>query len=159
MCVCVNAQARARTESGQLLCAHKQNLLCSSCKSWPTGFWVLQSDDSYLAKFWTKLNLHADCISKRIEVYFTLQKKKIHAMYGFFSVFPSIRVFSNESGLCIRWPKYWSFSFSISPSNEYSEFIFFRMDWHAAVHGVTKCQTQLNDWTTITAMNLCWRWG
>ena len=44
------------------------------------------------------------------------------------SIFPSIRVFSNESFLCIRWPKYWSFSFSISPSNEYSEVISFRMD-------------------------------
>ena len=43
--------------------------------------------------------------------------------------FPSIRVFSNESVLCIRWLKYWSFSFSISPSNEYSGLIFFRMDW------------------------------
>ena len=45
------------------------------------------------------------------------------------SIFPSIRVFSNESVLCIRWPKYWSFSFNISPSNEYSELIYFRMDW------------------------------
>ena len=45
------------------------------------------------------------------------------------SVFPSIRVFSNESVLHIRWPKYWSFSFSISPSNEYSGLISFRMDW------------------------------
>ena len=45
------------------------------------------------------------------------------------SIFPRIRVFSNESVLCIRWPKYWSFSFSISPSNEYSGLIFFRMDW------------------------------
>ena len=45
------------------------------------------------------------------------------------SIFPSIRVFSNESTLCIRWPKYWSFSFSISPSNEYSGLISFRMDW------------------------------
>ena len=45
------------------------------------------------------------------------------------SVFPSIRVFSNESVLRIRWPKYWSFSFSISPSNEYSGLISFRMDW------------------------------
>ena len=43
--------------------------------------------------------------------------------------FPSIRVFSSESVLCITWPKYWSFSFSISPSNEYSGLIFFRMDW------------------------------
>ena len=45
------------------------------------------------------------------------------------SVFPSIRVFSNESALCIRWPKYWSFSFNISPSNEHSGLISFRMDW------------------------------
>ena len=45
------------------------------------------------------------------------------------SVFPSIRVLSNESVLCIRWPKYWSFSFSISPSSEYSEMISFRIDW------------------------------
>ena len=45
------------------------------------------------------------------------------------SIFPSIRVFSNESVLCIRWPKYWSFSFNISPSNEYSGQISFRMDW------------------------------
>ena len=45
------------------------------------------------------------------------------------SIFPSIKVFSNESVLCIRWPKYWSFSCSISPSNEYSGLISFRMDW------------------------------
>ena len=45
------------------------------------------------------------------------------------SIFPSIRVFSNESVLCIRWPKYWSFNFSISPSNEYSGLISFRIDW------------------------------
>ena len=45
------------------------------------------------------------------------------------SVFLSIRVFSNESALCIRWPKYWSLSFSISPSNEYSGWISFRIDW------------------------------
>ena len=42
---------------------------------------------------------------------------------------PSIRVFSNESALCMRWPKYWSFSFSISPSNEHPGLIFFRMEW------------------------------
>ena len=45
------------------------------------------------------------------------------------SIFPSMGVFSNESVLCIRWPKYWSFSFSIHPSNEYSGLISFRMDW------------------------------
>ena len=45
------------------------------------------------------------------------------------SIFPSIQIFSNESALCIRWPKYWSFRFSISPSNEYSGLISFRIDW------------------------------
>ena len=45
------------------------------------------------------------------------------------SVFPSVRVFSNELPLCIRWPNYWNFSFSISPSNEYSGLISFRIDW------------------------------
>ena len=57
------------------------------------------------------------------------------------SIFPSIRVFSNESVLHIRWPKYWSFSFSISPSNENSGLISFRMDWLGllAVQGVFKC--------------------
>ena len=56
------------------------------------------------------------------------------------SIFPSIRVFSKESALRIRWPKYWSFSFSISPSNEYSGLISFRTDWldHLAVQGTVK---------------------
>ena len=45
------------------------------------------------------------------------------------SIFPSIRVFSNESAFCIRWPKYWSFSFNISPSNEHPGLISFKMDW------------------------------
>ena len=56
------------------------------------------------------------------------------------SIFPSIRVFSNESALRIRWPKYWSFSFSISISNEYSGLISFRMDWLdlLAVQGTLK---------------------
>ena len=47
------------------------------------------------------------------------------------SIFPSFRVFSNKSALCMRWPKYWSFSFSISPFNEHSGLISFRMDWLA----------------------------
>ena len=60
------------------------------------------------------------------------------------SIFPSIRVFSNESVLCIRWPKYWSFSFSISPSNEHSGLISFRMDWLdlLAVQGTLKSLLQ-----------------
>ena len=60
------------------------------------------------------------------------------------SIFPSIRVFSDESVLCIRWPKYWSFSFSISPSNEYLGLISFRIDWFdlLAVQGKLKSLLQ-----------------
>ena len=60
------------------------------------------------------------------------------------SVFPSIRVFSNESALCIRWPKYWSFSFKISISNEHPGLISFRMDWLdlLAVQGTLKSHLQ-----------------
>ena len=60
------------------------------------------------------------------------------------SIFPSIRVFFSESALCIRWPKYWSFSFSISPSNEYSGLISFRIDWldPLAVQGTLKSLLQ-----------------
>ena len=60
------------------------------------------------------------------------------------SIFPSIRIFSNESVLRIRWPKYWSFSFSISPSNEYSGLISFRIDWLdlLAVQGTLKSLLQ-----------------
>ena len=60
------------------------------------------------------------------------------------SILPSIRVFSSESALCIRWAKYWSFSFSMSPSNGYSGLIFFRMDWFdlLAVQGTLKSLLQ-----------------
>ena len=60
------------------------------------------------------------------------------------SIFPSIRVFSNESALCLRWPKYWSFIFSVCPSNEYSGWISFRTDWFdlLAVQGTLKSLLQ-----------------
>ena len=60
------------------------------------------------------------------------------------SIFPSMRIFSNESVLCIRQPKYWSFSFSVSPSDEYSELISFRTDWFdlLSVQGTLKCLLQ-----------------
>ena len=60
------------------------------------------------------------------------------------SIFPSIMVFSNELALCIRWPKYWSFSFSISPSKEHSGLIFFRTDWFdlLAIQGTLKSLLQ-----------------
>ena len=67
-----------------------------------------------------------------------------HSLLLLPSIFPSIRIFSNESVLHIRWPKYWSFSFSISPSNEYSGRISFRMDWLdlPAVQGTLKSLLQ-----------------
>ena len=67
-----------------------------------------------------------------------------HPLLLLSSVFPSIRIISNESVLYIRWPKYWSFSFSISPSNEYSELISFRTDWfdHLAIQGTLKTLLQ-----------------
>ena len=67
-----------------------------------------------------------------------------HPLLLLSSIFPSIRVFSNESVFRMRWPKYWSFSFSISPSNEYSGLISFRMDWLdlLAVQGTLKSLLQ-----------------
>ena len=65
------------------------------------------------------------------------------------SIFPSISVFSNESALCIRWPKYWNFGFNISPSNEHSGLISFRMDRLdlLAVQGTLRnCQKLVNTW-------------
>ena len=67
-----------------------------------------------------------------------------HPLLFLSSISPSIRVFSNESVLCMRWPKYWIFSFSISPSKEYSGLISFRMDWLdlLAVQGTLKSLLQ-----------------
>ena len=67
-----------------------------------------------------------------------------HPLLLLSSIFPSIKVFSNESALHIRWPKYWSFSFSISPSNEYSGLISFKVDWFdlRAVQGTLKSLLQ-----------------
>ena len=67
-----------------------------------------------------------------------------HPLLLLTSIFPSIRVFSHESALRIRWPKYWSFSFSISPSNEYSGLISYRIDWLdlLAVQGTLKSLLQ-----------------
>ena len=70
------------------------------------------------------------------------------------SIFPSIRVFLNESALRIRWPKYWSFSFNISPSNEHSGLISFRMDWldFLAVQGTLKSLSSITVWKLNSSM-------
>ena len=74
-----------------------------------------------------------------------------HPLLLLTSVFPSIRIFSNELALHIRWPKYWSFSFSISPSNEYLGLISFRIDWFdlPAVQGTLKSLLQNNSKASI----------
>ena len=73
------------------------------------------------------------------------------------SIFPSIRVLSNESALRIRWPKYWSFSFSISPSNEHPGLISFRMDWLdlLAVQETLKSLLQHDTWKASTLQSIC----
>ena len=79
-----------------------------------------------------------------------------HPLLFLLSIFPRIRVFSNESVLCIRWPKYWSFSFSISPSNEYSGLISLRMDWLDlfAIQGTLKSLLQHHSSKSINSLML-----
>ena len=77
------------------------------------------------------------------------------------SISLSIRVFSSESALHIRWPKYWSFSFSISPSNEYSGLISFRMDWFdlLAAQGTLKSLLQHHSFKSINSLTLSFLYG
>ena len=79
-----------------------------------------------------------------------------HPLLSLPSILPSIRVFSNESVLHIRWPKYWSFSFSISPSNEYSGLMSFRMDWlnQLAVQGTLKSNSPTPQFKSIVSFML-----
>ena len=80
-----------------------------------------------------------------------------HPLLPLPSIFPSIRVFSNESALHIRWPKYWSFSFNISPSNEHPGLISFRMDWLdlLAVQGTLKFSSVQFSSVTQSCPTLC----
>ena len=71
-----------------------------------------------------------------------------HLLLLLLLIFPSIRVFSKESVLCIRWPKYWNFSFNISPSNEYSGLISFRMGWLNLFEVHERSQTVEHNWVT-----------
>ena len=73
-------------------------------------------------------------------IYLSLAWRRCHPLLLPPSIFPSIRVFSNESALHIRWPKYWSFSFNISPSNEYSGLISFRIHWLDLLFGLRDAQ-------------------
>ena len=80
-----------------------------------------------------------------------------HPLFLLLSIFPIIRVFSNESVLCIRWPKYWNFSFSICPSSEYSGLISFRIDWFdlLGVQGTLKSLLQ-NHSSKTSVLHIRW---
>ena len=81
--------------------------------------------------------------------------KPYHPLLFLPSIFRSIRVFSNESALHIRWPKYWSFSFSISPSNEYSGLISFRMDWLALLAAQETLKSLLQNHSSKASVLQC----
>ena len=111
------------------------SVMCDSATSWTA---VYQASLS-ITNSWSLLKLMS------IELVMPFNRLILyHPLLLLPSIFPSIKVFSNESVLCIRWPQYWSFSFSISPSNAYSGLISFRMDWLdlLAVQGTLKSLLQ-----------------
>ena len=111
------------------------NYCCwSVAKSCPTGDWACQAS-LYLSISWS--------LPKFLSIALVMPFNHVilcHPYLLLTSIFPSIRVFSNVLSLCIRWSKYWNFSFSISPSNEYSWLISFKADWFdlPAVQGTLK---------------------
>ena len=115
-----------------------------SCSVMSNSFWPMESSHQAslsTTNSWSWLKLMS---IKSVMPFNHLILCNLHLLLP--SVFPSITVFSNESALCFRWPKYWSFSFSISLSNEYSELISFRIDWLEclAVQGTLKSLLQHN---------------
>ena len=102
--------------------------------------------------------INSQCLPKLMSIELVMPSNHLilcHPLLLLPSIFPIIRVFSNESALRIRWPKYWSFSFSISPSNEYSGMIFFRVDWLdlLAVQGTLKSLFQHHS----SKVSILWR--
>ena len=122
--ICNNSCCRTVTKSCLTLC---DPINCSM-----PGFPVLHSLPELLKLMSIELVMPSNCLIL------------CHPLLLMPSIFPSIRVFSSEQALCIRWPKYWNFSFSISPSNEYSGVISFRIDWLdlLAVQGTLKSLLQ-----------------
>ena len=96
---------------------------------------------------WTRVWVNSGSLLKLMSIELVMSANHLifcHPLLLLLSIFSSIRGFSNESALCIRWPKYWSFSFNISPSNYHSGLISFRMDWLdlLAVQGTLKSLLQ-----------------
>ena len=118
--------------------SYQCSFYCSVTKSCPT---LCDPMDSSMPGFCVTIS---KSLFKLISIELVMPSNHLILFHLFLllpSIFPSIRVFSNESVLCIRWPKYWSFSFSIGPSNEYSGLISFRFDL-LAVQGILKSLLQ-----------------
>ena len=126
--------------------------MCSACSVQFSSVQLL-SADWHFATPWTVARQASLSITKSwsllklMSIESVMPSKHLilsHPLFLSPSIFPSIRIFSKESVLHIRWPKYWSFSFSISPSNEHSGLIYFRMDWLdlLAVQGTLKSLLQ-----------------
>ena len=89
--------------------------------------------------------LLSPCLFKLMSIESVMQSNHLilcHPLFLLPSIFSSTKIFFNESALCIRWPKYWSFSFNISPSNGYSKLTSFRIDWSLAVQRTLKSLLQ-----------------
>ena len=128
VCVCVSLCVGAVVVIVQLL----SHIWCCDSLNWSMlGFPILQ----YFPEF-VQTHIHWTISSNHVIL--------CHPLLLLPSIFPSITVSFNESALCIRWPKYWNFNFSISPSNEYSDLISFRIDWFdlLAVQGTLKSLLQ-----------------
>ena len=130
-------------DTGQQKCGQKKVLILS-ISQWMPPSWSMFSSVQSLSHVWlfetpwtaarqASLSItNSQSLLKLVSIKSVMPSNYLilcHPLLLLPSIFPSIRVFSNKSVLCIRWPKYWSFSFSISPSNAYSGLISFRIDW------------------------------
>ena len=148
-------QLRSRLTFSYFICCH---CCCSGTKLYPTLWDAMDCSTlgssvlHYLLEF-AQIQVHE---SMMLSAYLILCHPLLLP-----SVFPSIRVFSSELALCIRWPKYWSFSFSISPSNENSELISFRINWCdlLAVQETLKSLLQHHKFKNITCLAVSLLYG
>ena len=124
------------------------SILCVGCHSVQSLSSVQHFATPWTAALWASLSItNSQSLLKLMSIESMMPSNHLILYHPFLllpSIFPSIRVFSNESVLHIRWPKYWSFTFSVSPSSEYSGLISFRMDWLdlLAVQGTLKSLLQ-----------------
>ena len=129
--------------------------ITQSCPTLLTPWTAACQASLSITNFWSLLKLMP------IELVMPFSHLILCSLLLLLSIFPSIRVFFNESVLCIRWPKDWSFSFDISPSNEYSGLISFRMKWFdlLAVQGTLKSLSPTPQFKSINSLGLSFLYG